>query len=163
MSPREFTKIWGMIWIPPVHSTSILAELSWISGARRPRLTSVPIIKQRAPTPTPTPFCLSCQQVRAAWQGLMKCLLKRLACQWSLDRWLLILCSSVIPIPSETRCGSRFSVTQNSGWGLRSQVQWHMGKGVCNVRRSLRSMAWSEGSLSPWKPPPLGSWKEHKK
>lgn len=157
----ESTKSWGVTGIPAACGTGILAEPSWISGARRPLLTSAPIIKQKAPTATLS--CLSCQQVRAAWQELMKCLLKRLACQWSLDRWLLILCSSAIPVPSETTCGSRFSRTQSPGRGLRPQVQWHTGEEVCNVRRSLRSRAWSEWSLSPWKPPPLGSRKEHRK
>ena len=70
---------------------------------------------------------------------------------------------TVIPSPSETRCGSRLSLTQSSGWGLRAQVRKHVGEEVCNGRSSLRSVAWSEWPLSPQKPPPLGSWKFHRK
>ena len=64
-SLQEFTKTLGMIQIPLVRGTNVLAELSWISGAGRPpaNMTSEPYDK--AETPSPTLFCLSvsrCEQ-----------------------------------------------------------------------------------------------------
>ena len=136
ISLQEFTEILGMIWVLPVRSTGMIAELSWISGARRPRLSPEPILAQRASSPTPILPLLTAGVSSLAGANEMfteKISLSVEPGQMAIDPLL-----SVIPIPSETRCGSKFPLTQNSGWGLRLQAQPHTGRDVRNVRKSLR-------------------------
>lgn len=90
-----------MLQILLVHGTSVLAKLR---GQETPA-TMTYEAHDEAEAPH-TPRSASPSAGASSLAGANEMFTEKISLSVEPDRWLLILCSSIIPIPSETRCGS---------------------------------------------------------
>ena len=91
----------GMFQILLVHGTAVLAKLS---GQETPtNMTYEPYDKAEAPHP---PHSASQSAGASSLAGANEMFTEKISLSVEPDRWLLILCSSIIPVPSESRYGS---------------------------------------------------------
>lgn len=98
---QEFTKTLGMFQILLVHDAGVLAKLR---GQETPtNMTYEPYDKAEAPHPPPS---ASQSAGASSLAGANEMFTEKISLSVEPDRWLLILCSSIIPIPSESRYGS---------------------------------------------------------